>query len=44
VDIERQNMEASMRERNHWYFTMNLRVIGKINYTLKYVPRRLEEV
>jgi hypothetical protein len=23
VDIERQNMKASLKEKNHWYFTMD---------------------
>jgi DNA repair ATPase RecN len=45
VDIERQNMEASMWEKKDlWYITVNLRVVGKRNYTQRYVPKRLEEV
>jgi hypothetical protein len=23
VDIERQNMEANMRQEDHWYYTVN---------------------
>lgn len=33
VDIERQNREASIREKNHKYSTVNWRVTRRSNYT-----------